>query len=473
MNYQCNKVKASVVFFLFLFSYVTVIAQQPAEVYYLKLSGDIPDGKIAVEKYNASENETQSRRKNPINLYPNIEFQTFEGFGGAFNEIGGEALMTLPKAKQKEVAANLFNMNTGAKLNFCRTAVGASDFGIDAYSYAEKENDFKMKDFSIKREETSVIPYIQQALKENPDLKIFASPWSPPAWMKYSGFMDRGEEFPEKNQLKDEPKIYEAYALYFSKYIQAYAEKGIDVDRLIIQNENDANTKYPSNDMSAAQMSKFVKTYLRPQFNSDKIDTEIWAGTFRTYGRIDAIEIASNPEYSALYDGIGIQYTSPKYIQDLTTLYPNDKTMHTEGNCHDGKNNWDQAAGRLKEVAQYFNYGIPNYCYWNMILNETTESGWDWKQNSLINIDRNTKEVTYNPDYAVFAFMSTYLVPGAKRIANFSKDELISVKHNNKIYVLVQNNNDAPQTYECQIANGEKQIVNLPSQTLAVIILDI
>jgi len=104
-----------------------------------------------------------------------------------------------------------------------------------------------------------------------------------------------------------------------------------------------------------------------------------------------------------------------------------------------------------------------------MILNETTESGWGWKQNSLINIDRNTKQVTYNPDYAVIAFMSQYLVPGAKRIANFSRENLISVKHNGKLHILVQNTSDAPQVYEYQIEHGTSQKIEIPGRSLAAI----
>ena len=458
---------------IFLITNLMMFSQNQIEVHALKLSGNMPDGKLSIENIVSLGDAKSVKRTNKIKLYPNIEFQTLEGFGGAFNEIGGEALMCLPTALQDQVITNLFSVDQGAALSFNRTAVGASDFGIDAYSYSEKADDYEMKHFSIKREATTVIPYIQKAFKENPDLKLFASPWSPPAWMKYSGLMDRGEEFPEKNQLKDEPKIYEAYALYFSKYIKTYAKNGITVDRLIIQNENDANTKYPSNDMSVAQMTNFVKSYLRPQFENDKIDTEIWAGTFRTYGRLDAIEIAANEEYRNLFDGLGIQYTSGLYIQQTKDVYPEVKLMHTEGNCDDGKNNWGQASKRLREIANYINRGVPNYCYWNMILNETTESGWEWKQNSLINIDRNTKQVTYNPDYAVIAFMSKYLVPGAKRIANFSRGDLISVKHQGKIYVLVQNSKDESQTYECQIESGEGKTVEIPSNSLAVIILNI
>ena len=108
-----------------------------------------------------------------------------EGIGGAFNEIGGEALMSLPEDQRNEVMKNLFSED-GAGFTFCRTAVGASDFGIDAYSYSEVEGDYKMKKFSIKREKTTLLPYIQMAYKYNPTLKLFASPRSPPGWMKES-----------------------------------------------------------------------------------------------------------------------------------------------------------------------------------------------------------------------------------------------------------------------------------------------
>ena len=473
LDFSLGNSRTCVMVLLLACNAMILSAQQSAEVYYLKLSGAIKEGEIVVNKSEGKDVEASIHRKNKIKLYPNVEFQTLEGFGGAFNEIGGEALMSLPTELQDQVITNLFSLNQGAKLVFNRTAVGASDFGLDAYSYSEVPEDYKMKHFSIEREDTTVIPYLQKAFKANPDLKLFASPWSPPAWMKYSGLMDQGEDFPEKNQLKDEPKIYEAYALYFSKYIQAYAKKGIEVDRLVIQNENDANTKYPSNDMSVAQMNKLVKSYLRPQFKKDNIDTEIWAGTFRSYGRLDALEIAANEDYRNLYDGIGIQYTSGIYIQQTKDLYPEVHLMHTEGNCDDGKNNWGQASKRLGEIANYINRGVPNYCYWNMILNETTESGWDWKQNSLINIDRTTKRVTYNPDYAVIGFMSQYLVPGAKRIGNFSRADLISIKHEGKVYVLIQNTKDEAQAYECQIENEAGVKVEIPSNSLAVIVLDI
>lgn len=452
--------------FLMLYSIIS-FGQFSSKVHYVELKeGGSISGK-PIKEYDTNSN-IKPDKFSKIVLYPDIEFQTIEGIGGAFNEIGGQALMSLPMALQEEVSRNLFSPDVGG-FTYCRTAVGASDFGIDAYSYSEVAKDYDMKYFSIDREGKTVIPYIKQALKYNPSLKIFASPWSPPGWMKYSGLMDKGIDFPEKNKLIDDPKIYSSYALYFSKYIQAYKKLGIPISRLCIQNENDANTNYPSNDMPAAEMSAFIKNYLLKAFDKAKIDTEIWAGTFRTFSKIDAIEFVANKENHSLVKGIGIQYTTPTYIQQMTALYPEVKFMHTEGNCFGGKNSIKEAFSRLEEIANYINYGSQNYCYWNMILNETGKSGWDWKQNSLINIDLKTNEIIYNPDYSVMMLISKYLKPGVIRIAHYSRANLISVKQGNKIFLFIQNETEVAKSYDCQINDKAISIVEIPPSSVAVI----
>ena len=86
-------------------------------------------------------------------------------------------------------------------------------------------------------------------------------------------------------------------------------------------------------------------------------------------------------------------------IQEMQTLAPGKKLIHTEGKCHHGENSAEQARLRLAEVADYINSGVVNYCYWNLILNEESQSTWGWKQNSLVTIDRKAGTVTYNPDF--------------------------------------------------------------------------
>lgn len=440
-------------------------ANTKAEVYYVKLEEGQKISKSPIQKYEQGQSVKQNTK---VSIYPDIEFQQIEGIGGAFNEIGGVSLMSLPESGRREVMEGLFGVD-GAQFSFCRTAMGSSDFGVDAYSYSEVAEDFNQKHFSIKREMTSVVPYIKMAYDINPNMMLFASPWSPPAWMKLSGYMDRGNETPDLNKLRDEERIYKAYALYMAKYVKAYDAEGIKVDRIIVQNETDISTKYPSNIMGADAMYDFVKNYLRPEFKRSKVKSEVWAGSFRTMGGfMHALEFAANPEYVKVVDGIGIQYTPGKDIADMNTLSGYKPTMHTEGKCHNGQNTVSQAFSRLSEIADYLNYGVPNYCYWNMILDHTTKSGWGWAQNSLININTESGEIVYNPDYAVMSLFGRYLQRGSVRIAMSNRDA-ITVKKDGVVYMFVNNTNDSDHGYNLVIDGKIVTTAVVPSMSMAVV----
>ncbi|WP_162845440.1 glycoside hydrolase family 30 protein [Labilibaculum antarcticum] len=419
------------------------------------------------------EDDTKGKKvgwRNRIYIQPNVTFQTIEGIGGAFNEIGGEALLSLPKKEQEVVMNNLFSKDK-AGFTFCRTAIGASDFGIDAYSYSMTPNDFDMEHFSIDRDENYLLPYIKSALAVNPYLTLFASPWSPPAWMKESGKMVGLQK--EGNRMKSDPKVQKAYAQYLVKYVQAYAKAGVKIDRICIQNENDADTKYPSCVFPAKEMVAFANKYMSRAFKKNKIKTKIYAGTFRASDQMDLMDFVQCKNRNGI-DGIGIQYTETKIINDARTLVPNMKIIHTEGDCYNGKNAAEEAGNRLKEVASYINSGSTNFTYWNMILNETTKSGWDWPQNSLINIDLKNGTVQYNPDYNAMFIISKFIQPGDVRIASVNRSNahpIITLKSpDGTIKILVQNTAKTDDVFELVI--GEKSIkVNVPAQAIAAVIL--
>ncbi len=391
-----------------------------------------------------------------------------KGIGGAFNEQGGEAFMSLPEAMRKAVVTALFNPESGAGLTLCRTAVGASDFGLDAYSYSETANDYDMQHFSVERDTKSVLPFIRAAKAENPELRIFASPWSPPGWMKVSGKMDGGNENPAVNVLRDSPQIYKAYALYFSKYVQAYAEHGVVVDRLIVQNETDMNPKYPGCDMSPEQMSVLIADYVRPRFNQDGLKTEIWAGTFRGK-RSDATAFMATAKADKAC-GVGLQYCPPRQVRELRSSYPDLKMMHTEGRCFNSSNTVQQARTRFAEISGWLNSGCENYCYWNMVLNENSESGWGWKQNSLIKIDRQAGTVIYNPDFAPIALLSRFIRPGDQllQVRTPKRTKAIAVRNNRQLVVFLQNNTTTPVSQNIDIS-GREHTVKLPAQSLCAV----
>ncbi|PWJ37929.1 glycoside hydrolase family 30 protein [Sediminitomix flava] len=416
-----------------------------------------------------TETSEKIRWGHEIKVYPNIEHQTIEGIGGAFNEIGGEALLSLDHKLQREVLQNLFDKDK-AGFTFCRTAIGASDFGIDAYSYSETPEDYNMDYFSIERDQKFVLPYLKAALAINPDLLIFGSPWSPPAWMKNNNSMTGLTEKP--NTFRDENKVYKAYAKYFAEYVKAYESEGVKINRICVQNENDANTKYPSCTMPPAQMLKLAHQYIIPTFKKEKLNTKVFAGTFRTALNLDMIEFLGM-ENADKIDGIGLQYTSKSIITDAVRMQANIKMFHTEGHCYNGKNSVEQAEHRLEEAADYINSGLTNYCYWNMILNETTKSGWDWKQNSLINIDREKKTIQYNPDYNAMYILGHFIKPNDIRVASTSHRPMITVKSpDGKVKILIQNTDEKEAPYRLKI-NGEIRDFKIPAKGITAIVYNL
>jgi glucosylceramidase len=413
-----------------------------------------------------------------ITVYPDrVIHASLSGIGGAFNEQGGEAFMRLPEKERTALANALFNPKTGSGFSLCRTAVGASDFGLGAYSYSETPDDYTMQHFSVERDTTSILPFIRAGLEQNPELRIFASPWSPPGWMKETGTMDAGairkKVGPEKkmkwvnngkNYLRDDPEIFEAYALYFVKYVQAYAKEGVVIERLAIQNETDMNTTYPSCDMLPEQMVTLAFDYIQPAFKKAGVNTEIWAGTFRGQRNDAATFIAL--EGADKIDGIAMQYAPPQAVSEVVEKgFP---VMHTEGNCFNAENSMEQARTRFKEIARWLNAGSENFCYWNMVLNEESKSGWDWPQNSLVRIDREAGSVIYNPDYLPVTLLSRYIRPSVQCLVAQGPMPTLAVQNETHIIVFLQN--DKPEPMGVQICVGERtHAVALPANALCAV----
>ncbi|MGI4822026.1 MAG: glycoside hydrolase family 30 protein, partial [Janthinobacterium lividum] len=200
--------------------------------------------------------------------------QTITGFGACFNELGWTALRLLPAADREAVFRELFAPGVGANFTICRLPVGANDFSRDWYSYDETPGDFAMQHFSIAHDRETLIPFIKQAQRQYPALRLWASPWSPPTWMKYNKHYAAAAVLPEYRKvfptladnglpvdrqgkeghnlfIQEEP-YFQAYALYFSKFIEAYRQEGIRVGMVMPQNEFNSAQVFPSCPWTAA-----------------------------------------------------------------------------------------------------------------------------------------------------------------------------------------------------------------------------
>jgi len=200
------------------------------------------------------------------------KYQYIEGFGGCFNEQGWDVLSALDQNERDKVFEELFHMEKGCKFNYCRLPVGANDYSLEWYSYNENDGDYEMEKFSIDRDLKYLVPYIKKAQEYNPDIKFFASPWSPPTWMKYPKAYNYGTLIWDK-------KILEAYALYFMKFVKAYEAQGIKISQIHVQNEPLCDQKFPSCLWKGEQLNEFIRDYMGPLFRENNLDTEICLGT--------------------------------------------------------------------------------------------------------------------------------------------------------------------------------------------------
>ncbi len=167
------------------------------------------------------------------------DHQTWEGFGGCFNELGWIALAGLDDTARRRVLGLLFDPADGCRFTFCRMPIGANDYAAAWYSLDETPDDFALTDFSLDRDRGCLIPYIKAAMAWQPALTLFASPWSPPTWFKFPRAYNYGT-------MIWQPDYLDAYARYFLKFVQAYRAEGINVTQVHVQNEPVADQKFPS-----------------------------------------------------------------------------------------------------------------------------------------------------------------------------------------------------------------------------------
>jgi len=197
-------------------------------------------------------------------------FQKMEGFGFALN--GGSAALIdqLPSAKKQALLKEIFGKGKDdLGVNYIRISIGASDLDAHVFSYDDLpkgETDSLLLRFSLSEDTLHLIPILKKALAINPSLKIMASPWSPPVWMKTNGFSMGG------HLLK---QYYATYANYFVKYIQAMQKQGIPITSVTLQNEPEHGGNNPSLLMDAQEQTNFLANYIGPQFKAANINTEV------------------------------------------------------------------------------------------------------------------------------------------------------------------------------------------------------
>jgi glucosylceramidase len=337
-------------------------------------------------------------------------FQAIRGIGGCFNELGAIALGWLSPKDRKRVLDELFQPGEGCNFNYCRMPIGASDFGASWYSLNETDGDFAMKHFTVERDRRILMPFIKEAVRRRPDLYLFASPWSPPTWLKFPKVFNYGK-------VVWEPKYLKALALYFLKVVRAYAAEGITINAIHPQNEPVADQKFPSCLWTGAEMRDFIRDYLGPLFEREKVPAEVWLGTLNVDNYEDyPLTVLSDPVARKYVKGIAYQWWGKAIIQKTRAAWPGVPLIQSENECGDGRNTWDYAHYIFNLMHHYFTNGVEAYTYWNMVLPAGGRSTWGWTQNSMVCVDQARKKAVFNPEHYLMKHFSRFAPRGSARL---------------------------------------------------------
>jgi len=373
-----------------------------------------------------------------IVIDPTRRYQPILGMGASLEHATCYNLSKLGDEKRREVIQKIVDPEVGMGMNLMRVCIGTSDFvGEPYYSYNDLpagETDPELKGFSIEKDREYVIPAIKTALELNPDLLIFASPWSPPGWMKSRGNMSGGRLLPE---------WYDAFARYMVKFVQAYEAEGIPIHAVTPQNEPaHADPNYPTTFYRPDDLNAFVRDHLGPRLREAGLDTEIWCWD-HNYNKLEYPRASlSDPETMKYVSGVGFHFYEgePEAMSEIHNEYPEVPIYFTEGSTF-------QTRGAL-QIINIFRNWARSYNAWVIMLDEHRKPNNGPHSASATPIElKDDLSLEYRFDYYMYGQFMKFIERGAVRIDSGEGGGRFS-------HVAFQNPDDA---IVLVVANGERR----------------
>lgn len=446
---------------------------------------------------------TTSKNTDTVSLDTTKKFQKITGFGGAFTESSAYLLNKLSK-KNRDTIIKAYFGKEGANYSLTRTHMNSCDFSLSQYSYSPVADDVNLEHFTIKDDMDDLIPMIKDAMMASEDgFKIFASPWTAAPWMKDNNEWVGGKLL---------PKYYDTWALFFSKYVDAYKNQGIDIWGFTVENEPHGNgNNWESMHYEPDEMTNFVMNHLGPKLEADGHGDKVILGYDQNRAGLKewVDSMYENDETSKYFDGTAIHWYESTYkifADDLQYAHhkaPNKLLIETEG-CVDSQVpawkddnwywskestdwGWDWAPAEDKylhpkyapvnryarDIIGCLNNWVDGWVDWNMVLDR--QGGPNWFENwcaAPIIVDPDTDEVYFTPLYYVMTHFSKYIRPGAEVIGveNNNKELQITAAQNpdGTIAVIVFNEGEREQNFNLQI--NEKSVnIKINAQALQTI----
>jgi glucosylceramidase len=411
---------------------------------------------------------------------PTKTFQTFMGIGGAITDASAEVFAKLSKDKQKEFMNAYYDKEKGIGYSLLRTTIHSSDFASGSYTYIN-EGDKDLKTFNIDHDRQYRIPMIKEAIKTaGGKLTLYASPWSPPAFMKSTNNMLRGGTLL--------PEYYQPWANYFTKFIKAYEKEGMPIWGITLQNEPMATQTWESCIFSAEAERDFLKNFLGPTMKKEGLADKkivVWDHN-RDLMTHRANVIFSDPEASKYAWGMGFHWYenwsggAPMFenVRKVHEDYPSKNLLFTEGCVEkfDAKKYqfWANGERYGTSMINDFNNGTVGWTDWNILLDQN--GGPNHVGNfcfAPIHADTDSGELIYTPSYYYIGHFSKFIREDAKRVStSVSRSSLLSTSFLNvdgKMVTVVMNQTNKSVTYNLIVAS-EKTVVVIPAHGIQTLV---
>ena len=411
---------------------------------------------------------------------PSRKFETFIGIGGALTDASAETFAKLPRVKQQELLDAYFDPIKGIGYTLARTNIHSCDFSSQSYTYVT-EGDAALRSFSVEHDKQFRIPFIKKAMAATGGaLKIFGSPWSPPAFMKTNNDMLHG------GKLK--PESRQAWANYFAKFIKAYEREGVPIWGVTIQNEPMATQKWESCIFTAEDERDFLKNYLGPTLHKEGLANKniiVWDhNRDLIFQRISTL--MQDPAAAKYAWGIGYHWYEPwsggemmfDNVRLVRETFPDKHLLFTEGcvDVFDVKrlHEWSLGERYGASMIHDLNNGTVGWTDWNVLLDE--KGGPNHVQNycfAPVHADTRTGEITYTSSYYYIGHFSKFVRPGARLIATSpSRSSLLSTAFANtdgRTAVIVMNKGEKPVPYFLW-AYGDAAEVTIPARSIHTLV---
>ncbi len=406
---------------------------------------------------------------------PEVKGQTIVGIGGALTDAAAETFYKLPADRQKELIKAYYDPVEGIGYSLGRTNINSCDFSSDSYTYVS-EGDTSLESFSLDHDLKYKIPLIKEALKAAPSLTLFASPWSPPAWMKSNNDMLHGGTLL--------PQYMHAWARYYVKFVEEYAKQGINIWGLTVQNEPMAVQTWESCIYTAEQERDFVKNFLGPELHKAglaNVRLMVWDhNRGLMYQR--AKTVLDDPEAAKYVWGVGFHWYVGNHFENVRLVkeaYPDKQVLFTEGCGYpfDWKTvtEWKWGEEYARNMIHDLNNGASGWTDWNILLDE--KGGPNHVGNyclAPVIADTRDGSLHYMDSYWYIGHISKFVRPGAVKVLTSStQDDLPGasfVNSDGSLTVVVLNETESTRDVVIWI-DGSAFRAKMPERSIMTLVL--